>query len=542
LEGGAIVSIKTYGIYLSYPPTVDLRAEGLGRHLAAFLNGAAEREDIRFVIVCPSWSKKSIQALCQSEKISEKSFDIITPKGGFFSLKVLEAYQFVLKKIKKHRLSVRKEKHQTSFLILNRLKIKLASARSLIDFMLFIPRAVTYCFLSLLLKLMVGLNNSLIGFISFINLKRHHSSRSLFHRVHAASLQPKDHDWVFDLFTHIERKENDLILTLINQMTHVRAWFSPTAFWPSFNNITAPKFMCVPDVVLAEFPIGFSNMGGDRILETFKKVETAILGSEYFVTYSDHIKQTILVKRYGMNPDKVRVVHHATNRLDSFLSDDCLDDKKTREVSQSLLLSAMKKSSYPAYTDAFSNVCVKFIFYASQFRPSKNVLTLLRAYRYLLRNRYISHKLILTGAPGKIAEIDAYIAKHHLAYDVLLLSRLSVPELAACYHLADLAVNPSLSEGGCPFTFTEALSVGTPVVMADIPVTTEIIQDPDLQAMMLFNPYDYKHLAARIEWALEHKEQLFDAQKATYNQLLKRTWRHVVDDYITFLDQLSHQK
>jgi len=47
--------------------------------------------------------------------------------------------------------------------------------------------------------------------------------------------------------------------------------------------------------------------------------------------------------------------------------------------------------------------------------------------------------------------------------------------IAACYKLADLAVNPSLSEGGFPFTFTEALSVGTPVVMARIPVTEEII-------------------------------------------------------------------
>ncbi|MFD2884495.1 glycosyltransferase [Pseudomonas lini] len=70
-----------------------------------------------------------------------------------------------------------------------------------------------------------------------------------------------------------------------------------------------------------------------------------------------------------------------------------------------------------------------------------------------------------------------FISEHGLQNDVLCLYGLSIQELAACYKLADLAVNPSLSEGGCPFTFTEALSVGTPVVMARIAVTEEILVD-----------------------------------------------------------------
>ena len=52
--------MKKYGIYLAYPPKVDLRAEGLGRHLAEFLKAAQERGDVQFVIACPSWMKKSL--------------------------------------------------------------------------------------------------------------------------------------------------------------------------------------------------------------------------------------------------------------------------------------------------------------------------------------------------------------------------------------------------------------------------------------------------------------------------------------------------
>jgi glycosyltransferase involved in cell wall biosynthesis len=119
---------------------------------------------------------------------------------------------------------------------------------------------------------------------------------------------------------------------------------------------------------------------------------------------------------------------------------------------------------------------------------------------------------------------------------------LSVQELAACYRVARLAVNPSLSEGGFPFTFTEALSVGTPIVMARIPVTEEIVTDSDLQEKMLFDASDWKDMANRIEWALENRATLLSSQRPLYELLAKRTWRHVVDDHIEILDRVAAQR
>lgn len=71
--------VKHYGIFIAYPPLVDLRKEGLGRHLAAFLKGAAKRSDVRFVVACPSWAREGILKLCESEGIEAKSFDLIAP-------------------------------------------------------------------------------------------------------------------------------------------------------------------------------------------------------------------------------------------------------------------------------------------------------------------------------------------------------------------------------------------------------------------------------------------------------------------------------
>jgi glycosyltransferase involved in cell wall biosynthesis len=122
------------------------------------------------------------------------------------------------------------------------------------------------------------------------------------------------------------------------------------------------------------------------------------------------------------------------------------------------------------------------------------------------------------------------------------LPKLSVDELAACYKLAALVVNPSLSEGGCPFTFTEALSVGTPVVMSKIPVSEEVLTDPVLQELTFFNPYDWKNMAERIQWGVANREKLLAVQLPTYEQLVQRTWQDVVNEHLDILDRMVLQR
>src|SRR5450830_1323283 len=73
------MSVTYYGIYLSYPPQVDLRHEGLGRHLAAFLKGTSGRTDVRFILVCPSWSKRNLEDLFASEGVLKEQFEVVSP-------------------------------------------------------------------------------------------------------------------------------------------------------------------------------------------------------------------------------------------------------------------------------------------------------------------------------------------------------------------------------------------------------------------------------------------------------------------------------
>jgi glycosyltransferase involved in cell wall biosynthesis len=365
--------------------------------------------------------------------------------------------------------------------------------------------------------------------------------RKVVNRLNSLFSRPDKEGLLFRLFDEMQKIEAIRMQTIIDGLPHVRAWYSPTAFWPSFNNIKAPRLMCVPDVVLNDFPVGFSTLGGNRLATVYETLEKSIRGGCNFVTYSETTKWNTLIDRYGIPAVNVKVVPHAPNDLQHWVKITGFPDVEatSRKYCQSLMRGALQRSTNVDYTSAFGNGDVEFLFYASQFRPSKNVMTLLRAYLYLLRKRYLGVKLILTGHPSAIPEIWQFIFDNRLENDVIFLHGLKIEELAACYKLATLAVNPSLSEGGCPFTFTEALSVGTPVVMARIPVTEEVIRNSGVQDATFFDPYDWEDCASRIEWAIKNRAELLSLQLKTYAELCERSWTDVVREHLQVLDDIS---
>ena len=533
------MSLKYYGIYLLYPPNLDLRAHGLGRYLAAFLKGADARDDVRFVIVCPSWSKKDIQQLCESEGVSQANFDVQSPTGQNVLLAWHEAYRQYKTRQKSNKKYVKMRQFIYYLLALEQKMYRnIVPSRTLLGLLSRVVCVTPFFLLRFIVMIGFFIKNQFKKFFVFLNTKIITKLQRPKQWLHTAMFNPKNNVVLVDYFNTIQNHEIELMITLINKMTHVAAWYAPTSFWPSFNAIKAPRLMCVPDVVLADFPVGFSRVGGDRFLKTFHNVEKAIQGGSHFVTYSNHIKEHQLMARYGVSAECISVIPHASNRLDQWINihGSLNNDEATVHYARQQLMSALNKATNGHYTRLLQNNKLQFIFYASQFRPSKNILTLLRAYEFLFKKRYIPHKLILTGSMGT-PEIDAFIREHHLEKESLLLPGLSLKELASCYKLADMVVNPSFSEGGCPFTLTEALSVNTPVIMANIPVTLEVITDVQLQNMMLFDPYCWRHLANRLEWALSNKSTLLDAQHKLYLKLKKRTWCKVVDETIHALDK-----
>jgi glycosyltransferase involved in cell wall biosynthesis len=540
------VPVKEYGIYVAYPPTVDLRVEGLGRYLAAFLKGAEGRTDVRFTIVCPSWSHDSLEQLFLSENVPMNRVRVIGPKGKPYALYVYEAWKSYLKRERGsswlRRLSRGMDKVATRAQM--RLERRGITVNSLSTLLMFCVEALPVGALLLMLAplwipmLLINRWKPLLQ-RGFQRLAPRIAAKRA--QLKALLDEPQGIGLVQRLFADMEQSESLRMQKVIDRLHEVTAWYCPTAFWPAFNEIKAPRLMCVPDVVLTDFPVGFSSVNGNYTLQVFEKVQESIHSAHNLVTYSDAVKWGTLVDRYGVDAEKISVIHHAANKLNRAVEITGFPDteKTAKHHCQKLLFQALLRATNIDYTSGLVNGELQFIFYASQFRPNKNIITLLRAYEYLLRNRYISHKLILTGHPRSAPEIQDFISINRLENDVLCLPKLSIAELAACYKLAALAVNPSLSEGGCPFTFTEALSVDTPVVMARIPVTEEVLTDPQLQEISFFDPYDWQDCARRIEWGLAHPQELLARQRITYDQLSQRSWSDVVNEHIEVLDRIS---
>lgn len=533
--------VKTFGIYLAYAPTVDLKYQGLGRYLALFLKAAANRSDVRFVIACPSWLKDPLIELCRSEGVPIDSFSLMTPSSRPALLRIYEAYMRYRRRLGRGSLFAR---------LRERLALVAASHRRMVEKELSTTRSLTYIVLLFIYILVLGIVAFpfvLIGGIGaeFAGVLRRLIGHAVFSRVltRLSTIvdSPKESQLVLRLNRFMDETEAEILTNLINRRKDVQAWYCPTAFWPSFNDINKTKIMCVPDVVLRDFPVGFSRVGGDRFLESFQRVEHAIRGGTHFITYSEDVKWLTLVDRYGIAPEDIHVIPHATSNLGPLIDVQGFANNEIsgRRYAEALMSSALQKMTNLAYGATFANRAFQFLFYPSQFRPSKNIVNLLRAYSYLLRESNLSHKLVLTGNPKDVPEIDEFISQNNLSNDVICLRGLSLPELAACYRLADLAINPSFSEGGCPFTFAEAVSVGTPVVMARIAVAEEVIKDDSLRATMFFDPFSWRDMADRIRWALEHRRELLSEQIELFTKLSERTWDTVVDEHISILSELS---
>ncbi|TIU90501.1 MAG: glycosyltransferase family 4 protein [Mesorhizobium sp.] len=530
--------MRTYGIFIAYAPTIDLRTEGLGRYLASFLKAATDRGDAHFAILCPSWSREAVAALCSEAEILPEKYSLVGPEQTPLLYRIYRLLQ--RRRNAKPRTRSRPFRDRLYPLAVAHsewLRSRISSTRSFAAFISLVAYSVICA---------IPIGAGVIG----IRLARR--IRSLAASWTRQALETANHSVKsmglvslsalrLKLYEGMLERETALMVSNGNSRHDILAWYTPAAFWPAVADLRAPVLTCVPDVVLTEFPVGFARLGGLPMQHAFETMATTIRRNKNFVTYSDHIKEGILVEKFGVNPAAVRTIPHAPNDLSRSVTVTGFPDNEVtaRAYAEALLLSAIRKASNREYAQTFDNPKVQFIFYASQFRPSKNITTLLRAYKWLLRKRNLGHKLILTGF-GHYESVRDFVRQHNLGSDVLCIHGLTEPELAACYKLADLAVSPSLSEGGMPFTFTEAISVGTPAVLADIDVTREVMVDPELREVSLFNPYDWQVLAEKIEWAIQNRAALYNQQRKFYDDVLaKRSWADVVQEHLSLLDDLA---
>lgn len=532
--------MKKIGIFLNFDPSVKLYKEGLGRLLGNIIKGGVSVGNY-YLIACPSWSRRSLTKFFEEENIDLSNIQFIGPKKVPISLVI---YQWFLKdrksKITKSYKYLRKIKFFLSFFVGRSLGRILS-----LDLFKFICFAIpAFFFLSTLIVFfpfyfaIISLCFLALYLLSKVILKYNHKFLNLLLKIYNNLFFAKKNFSYFKIYENISYFETKSIIKAVNKVKDVEVWFCPTVFWPEFNDIKSTKVVVVPDVVLEEYPIGFafvSNKIHDRNLE---KIRNTIANNEYFITYSENVKNTILIDRFHKTGKNIRVINHGWTDLSQYIDFKVKGDLKKSQITWS-------NRTAQAYTilNIYSNVKnlpangFQYIIYSSQDRPNKNIYNLVRAFASMVHENFLSHKLILTCYPSAV--LNHLIEEENLYGKVLFFPGISQMDLASLYNSADIAVNPSLAEGGFPFTFSEALSVDTPIVMSDIQVTRQVLSRFSFSHRMLFNPLDITDIKRKMLDCIENRQVFLDNQNIMASEMKSRTWEMVANEYNFYLNQVA---
>lgn len=543
------------GIYLGYAPyakTFSLKQEGLGRYLAFLIKGLTQLDN-EIVIACPNWVVNALDELFDEANIDKEKIKFILPS----SLPIL--YRWYLKHVNKE-LKVKRNRlrglSRVSYKFIGRIIDSILYTKNNIYFgfifilgilvsLVFLPFAVVGGLFYALYKILyffakkLGLAKKNRASLK-VWLKEKYRNTPILRKVYSKLRESYNSE---NIKEKIRLNSVDEIIRKINHMEEpTEIWYCPMAFWSEFHKIRGTKVVCAPDLVTAEFAQYFSK---GEYVQSSNNVKHTLENGKYYITYCDYVKESLLKDKFGKDSADVIVINHAFNDMKQYVD---VGDyfKKIPNMSnvneyfarhivmKSIPANSVNMAYYLSGTTdiGYDFSDVKYIFFSSQIRGNKNILNLIKAYEYILRVKNVQIKLFLTCDYNVDPEIRDYIYTNRLQYDILSFYSLTNQQLAALYMCADLVVNPTLYEGGFPFTFGEGLSVGTPSVMSRIPQTLEVLKDYDSDDY-LFDPYNYMDIAKKIIYGLEHRTYLYDKQKVVYDALKTRDWCQVCDEYVS---------
>jgi len=237
-------------------------------------------------------------------------------------------------------------------------------------------------------------------------------------------------------------------------------------------------------------------------------VPRGIRRADRVVAISECTKNDI-VTRYGVNPDKVRVIYCAAG--DAFVP--ITDQGRLEEV--------RVKYGLPE----------KFILFVGSLEPRKNLMRLLEAYA-AVKDR-IPHKLVISGKPGwYYREFLERIKEPELAGHVHYTGYADADDLPCLYNLAEIFIYPSLYEGfGLPVL--EAMSCGAPVITSDTSSMKEIGEG----AALLVDPKSPEDIKnALLKMQQEDTRRKF--RELGFKRAGRFSWDGIIRDYISLYEDL----
>ncbi|MGB7630065.1 MAG: glycosyltransferase family 1 protein [Candidatus Deferrimicrobium sp.] len=205
----------------------------------------------------------------------------------------------------------------------------------------------------------------------------------------------------------------------------------------------------------------------------------AVSRADAVVAVSEFTRED-LIERFGLSPDRVRVIHNGVGEEFQPLGDrNAVDRMKARY-----------------------GIHGSYILFVGYMEPKKNLPRLLRAFDKVRDRLPEPHALVLAGPGGPSSkEVKRTATELSLGKALVLTGHVPPEELPLLYSGASLFVFPSLCEGfGLPPL--EAMACGTPVVASNSTSLPEVVGS----AGVLVDPLDTEDIARGMFEVLADKD------------------------------------
>lgn len=177
-----------------------------------------------------------------------------------------------------------------------------------------------------------------------------------------------------------------------------------------------------------------------------------------------------------------------------------------------------------------------YLLFVGNRKRHKNLSLLVKAFA-IIKEKIPHYLLIAGGKDREKDEVDMLVEKLNIQERTIQLIMPSDEVIISLYKFADLFVFPSLFEGfGLPPL--EAVTLGRPVILSDIPILREIFGE----AGLYFNPYSEEGLAKAILKVIsdsEFKIGLLEKQKERLKMFDKNK---IIDQYISLFERIVGEK
>ncbi len=267
--------------------------------------------------------------------------------------------------------------------------------------------------------------------------------------------------------------------------------------WMTFRAGMNAKEISGKPLVVHVHATEFDRTGGNGVNQHVYDIERqGMHNADLVVTVSNYVKDNVM-RHYGVDPSKIRVVHNAIN-LENVVSDNS-HFKMNKNDKLVLFLGRITLQKGPEYfIDAAKKVLEK----------KQNV------------------KFIMAGDGDMLPRMIERAAWHGISKNIMFTGFLTGHDIDKAYRMADLYVMPSVSE---PFGLTplEALRNGTPVLISK----TSGVSEKLVNALKV-DFWDVNDMANKMLAALNYNSLHATLKENGMGELKKFNWNDAANNII----------